>query len=273
MCVDKKQYWEDYTEYFERKVMQAKNIEIETKQRILDDTAIASYAEKLCLQPDEMFLDFGCSFCRFYPYYKKIVEGRDNYFGTDIAKTPLLKAEKIYPELKQRKALKEMDGLHIPYGDNAFDKILCYGVFDACNQEFILFELLRVLKPDGMILITGKNINYNSDDEEAMIAEVNARKNGHPNFFTDVSSLIGQLKKMNVVINESNYYLYRGDFTEGSYITELPEYFYEWSLVLKKTKGSIIDKFTCFSQEFSHTFLEKQQKTKNRVINNAISQV
>ena len=74
-----------------------------------------------------------------------------------------------------------------------FDKIVCYGVFDACFQENAICEMLRILKAGGELLITGKNRYYNEDDGQAIIAEEAARKKGHPNYFTDVNYMLKQL--------------------------------------------------------------------------------
>ena len=37
---------------------------------------------------------------------------------------------------------------------------MCFSVFDACSQEETIKELLRILKKDGLILLTGKNNEY-----------------------------------------------------------------------------------------------------------------
>lgn len=86
------------------------------------------------------------------------------------------------------------DGVMPPlFEDESFDVIVCMGVFDCCDQEVTLKELLRVLKVNGKLLTSGKNKNYFGNDNPAWIAEVNARKKGQPNSFTDVRNILEQL--------------------------------------------------------------------------------
>ena len=131
-------------------------------------------------------------------------------------------------------------------------RIIFFGVFDACNQEIVIQELFRVLKTDGILLVTGKNNKYFEDDEDAFIAEVNARKKGHPNYFTDVYNFVNQLQQHNVKILEEYYFLRRGDFPKNQAICVLPERFYEWALLVKKTKKYMNYEYEKFSYKYSN---------------------
>ena len=58
------------------------------------------------------------------------------------------------------------------------------------EQEKALREQNRILKNGGALLITGKNKDYEADDEKAFTAETNAASKGFPNHFTDVYGLM-----------------------------------------------------------------------------------
>jgi hypothetical protein len=161
-------------------------------------------------------------------------------------------------DLRQEQ-LKETDGSRIPYEDNFFDKVVCYGVFDACNQEQILGELLRVAKVGGTIFLTGKNYNYYDDDDAAFVAEVNARKKGHPNSFTDVNLMIKELEEQGMDILAAYFFLRRGDVQRDCYVTERREEpFYEWQIIIRKNVDSG-GMFKRFSDKFSETFRRKER--------------
>lgn len=245
-----KQYWNDYVSYWENKVEEA-NTEKKTPNITSDDIILETYFNKIKLDGTDVILDYGCGSGRLYPIYNKAKSKKDNYYGIDISKVSLEHAQKKYEGLELGRNLKEFDGLHIPFEDSSFDKIVCFGVFDACIQEVIIKELFRVLKPEGILLLTGKNDKYCDDDKEAIIAEINSRKKGHPNYFTNLPELMKQLKEHNVEIAETYYFLYRGDFPQNKVILEMPEVFYEWALLLRKTKQYKDYDYIKFSDEFS----------------------
>lgn len=201
--------------------------------------------EGLCIKGTDKLLDYGCGFGRFYP----VLSGKCDYFGIDISKAMIDRFIQDHPEAATNLSVSE--GEHLPFQDGFFDKIVCFGVFDACYQKEALNEMLRVTKVGGMILITGKNTKYFSDDEEASIAEEAARAKQHPNYFTDVR----KMKKMvspGVEFVQERYFLRRGDFGENRYITDMPERFYEWVMVLRKKKDIIIKE--SFSDMYSETW-------------------
>ena len=251
-----KAYWENYVSYWKDKVCMA-NENGKANDKTIDDAILMNYIKKLNLDSRDVFLDFGCGFCRSYPCYREIVGETDCYYGVDITEAPLRLAEELYPVLKNNERLKTYDGILIPYDDESFDKIICFGVFDACNQEVILKGLLRILKVNGELLLTGKNNLYNKDDEGAYIAEINARKKGHPNYFTDVKKMSILLEESGIAIKESFFFEKRGDFPNNRYCTNMPDIFYEWAFILKKSKSDMkicTMKNLNFSSEYSKTY-------------------
>lgn len=250
-----KEYWEDYASYWEAKVGDANQKEHDTADKTIADELAAHYVGKLKVQETDKFLDFGCGFCRIYPYYKKTTKCSAGYIGIDIAKAPLQRAMQEYPELTAYQLL-ETDGLYIPLEDGIIDRAICFGVFDACNQEVILRELLRVMKPGGKLLFTGKNAYYQKKDVAALTAEINARKKGHPNYFTSVPDMLKQLQNRSIQIEESYYFLKRGDFPNNQFYTEMPNEFYEWAFLVQKQEAYSDAAFTKFSDAFSDTYKE-----------------
>lgn len=153
--------------------------------------------------------------------------------------------------------LKETDGITIPWKDNMFDKAICYGVFDACDQEKTLAELMRVLKQGGQLYITGKNYNYCDDDNEAYVAEVNARKKGHPNSFTNLKEMISQLQNQGAIIRQKFLFERRGDAVNDRVADIcLEDKFYEWQIIVEKAADNMFV-FEKFSDLYSDTFRNK----------------
>lgn len=247
-----KEYWNEYVAYWEHRVEEANNKK-EVKDKTSDDTLLEIYYKKMNVRKNDIFLDYGCGSGRLYKSYRREFGSDNNYYGVDISGVCLQHAEKAYDELKIGENIREIDGLHIPFNNGTFDKIICFGVFDACNQEKIIKELLRVLKVGGTLLLTGKNNQYFSDDQAAAIAETNARKKGHPNYFTDVHGFIKQLTGHGVQIQDSYYFLRRGDFSIDKYEKTIPDIFYEWALFLSKQEENLKE-YQQFSNIYSRTF-------------------
>ncbi|MBD5549019.1 MAG: class I SAM-dependent methyltransferase [Lachnospiraceae bacterium] len=245
-----KEYWNDYVTYWENRVKDT-NEGKEVKDKTNDDSILEAYFEKLDVKKDEVLLDYGCGSGRLYTIYNKEYGKGDNYFGIDVSGVCLEHAQEKNKRLSIGKNLKEFDGLHIPFNDSYFDKIICFGVFDACNQEKVIEELFRVLKKGGRLLITGKNNKYYEDDKAALVAEVNARKKGHPNYFTDVHDFTIQLKQHNVKVLEKYYFLRRGDFPRNQAVQEIPEIFYEWAYIMEKTDQYKDYEYQKFSDKYS----------------------
>ncbi len=261
---ERREYWEDYVEYWNNKVAQANDIYNKEKDKTVNDEIIYQAFDLLEVEQDEKILDFGCGFCRLYPHVK---EKKVDYYGVDIAKRPLDYALSLYPELKDNLKVTLED--IIPYEENSFKKIICFGVFDACVQEKTIQEILRVLEFGGRALITGKNNSYYEDDEAALIAEEKAREKNHPNFFTDLKHLFHQLEEKNVKIRKVRYFKRRGDTTRNQYVQEAPEYFYEYFIIIEKSKASIGSSFKKFSYEYSETFKSVNIYKVKNVIDNS----
>ena len=267
--MDRKQYWNrDYVNYWKEVTDDANEkgaITTVPKEQAGDykvpgERMLINLFEIIKADKGEKLLDYGCGFGRFYPYLSE----RSDYYGIDISQAMIEECQRCYPRAKERFLAAE--GEELPFSDDVFSKIICFGVFDACDQERALKEMIRVCKIGGEILITGKNINYYADDKQALIAEEAARKKGHPNYFTDVKEMLRQVAN-NVEVIEARYFLKRGDFAQDRYVNDMPKEFYEWALVLRKIGCNSPVKFKKFSDEYSNTWkklMENQRVAEGR---------
>lgn len=260
--MDRKEYWNnDYMEYWKKATEDAEGHESERSglkklsgndYKTPDVEVMTSLFQLIPYRKDDKLLDYGCGFGRFYTWFSQ----KCVYFGIDISEAMIRECISRYPEAKDSFLVAE--GEKLPFRDGYFNVIICNGVFDACYQEKALSEMLRTLADEGYLLISGKNYNYFEDDKEAIIAEENARKKGHPNYFTNVKSMLSQIDN-NVTITTEKYALRRGDYAKNIFQTTLPDVFYEYVLILrKKRKEKIV--FETFSDEYSLTYRKLMNK-------------
>lgn len=254
--MDRKEYWnETYMKYWNSVTDDANqegsqteiSKETEGDCKAPGERCLTAFFEILQSKKEEKLLDYGCGFGRFYPYFSE----KSEYYGIDISHAMIEECQRRYPHARARFLVAE--GENLPFAGGFFDEIVCFGVFDACYQEHALEEMMRVCKVGGKILITGKNINYFVNDEQAVTAEEAARKKGHPNYFTDVKKMLQQLHGF-VDIVESRYFAYRGDFATATYANAMPEEFYEWGIIFRKVANSASLKLEKFSDEYSNTW-------------------
>lgn len=261
---DRQAYWDNYINYWQKRVADS-NAPSNNADKMPDDRIMASYITWLvdvisdkkhgAKQGQRIsILDYGCGFGRAYPYFENLDCA---YSGCDIASSCIAYMSEHYPSAQCKKLLKHDV---IPFSDECFDGVFCYGVFDACFQHITLEQILRVLNIGGIALITGKNNNYFPTDELALNAEIGARKNKHPNFFTDTRLMIEQLQARHVKILQSRFFLHRADNATDSFVHEMPEQFYTYALLIQRTKQSILTPFCNFSHTHSKTFLNHVPK-------------
>ncbi len=256
--MDRKEYWnQEYTKYWKAATTEA-NSEgavshikktTEGDYKTPGEEVMIRFFETLQYEKTDRLLDYGCGFGRFYPFFGT----RTDYYGIDISQSMIDECVRRFPESAGKFTVAE--GEELPFADNYFDKIICFGVFDACYQESALSQMLRVCRTGGTILITGKNTRYHANDEQAHIAEEAARGKGHPNYFTDLSNMEEQLKPY-VTFKQRRYYAYRGDFANDCYTDVMPERFYEWALVLEKKRHASAA-FEPFADAYSDTWRAK----------------
>jgi ubiquinone/menaquinone biosynthesis C-methylase UbiE len=177
-----------------------------------------------------VLLDVGCAWGRMFPlYFARDVE----VIGVDISAAMIEAARRSHGADARVRQLIVSPAEAIPLADRSVDNLACLAVFDATYQERALAEFLRVLRPGGLLLLTGKNGNYPADDEAALAAEIGARRKGHPNFFTDVPLLLRLLERDGQRVERRFFFRRRGDFARFEHATEMPERFYEWLIAVR----------------------------------------
>ncbi|HCB35033.1 MAG: hypothetical protein A2W52_01065 [Candidatus Taylorbacteria bacterium RIFCSPHIGHO2_02_49_25] len=258
--MNRKDYWNrSYLEYWKRRVAESGK-EGETSNVISgdakteDDAVYEFIFEKHPMQKGSV-LDVGCAWGRMFPVFKKL---RQRITGVDISRAMIEEARKDFAGDTSVEGLYEAPAEELPFPDGKFDNVACLAVFDATFQDKALYEFLRVLKTNGMLYLTGKNDAYEDDDALALNAEEGARKKNHPNYFTDTKAMLRQLEKQGQKIIASYFFPRRGDFGKLNYVTDMPQKFYEYFLVVRKKASS--KPFKPFSDSMSKTFRTEQQK-------------
>ena len=256
VVMNRSDYWNDkFVKYWDSWINQPENSWINEKsQQKFRPSVFEALVDKINLNSDHTLLDAGCGFGQNLSFLKSQVH---KIYAIDIS---IEMANRVRSnQCNDIKMLGVAEAERLPFISNFFDRIICFGVFDALNQKEALFEFSRILKLNGRLLITGKNYYYHQDDYEALEAEQNARDQGHPNFFTDCRKLLENLNRFGFVLNDIRFFSRRGDFSNYNYIDSSPsDPFYEYSMIVEKknldsyNEGSIEIAF-----EYSQTFLKK----------------
>lgn len=234
---ERRDYWnEKYRDYWMQRVAESNTTHESLSQLNKNDKLTASDAVYLdtiqCLEisPGATVLEMGCGFGRSIPYLQSIA-GRLQ--AIDISEAMIQSAREKYGHCKNVE-FHVSEAERTPFADQTFDQIVCFGVFDAVFQSETLVEMNRITRTGGRILITGKNNNYFDDDEEATIAEIRAREKKHPNFFTDVATLLEKQGSFGYRAVKSRYFLRRGDLSASRFQQTPPKQFYEYLLIFEK---------------------------------------
>ncbi|MEM9363000.1 MAG: class I SAM-dependent methyltransferase [Bacteroidota bacterium] len=115
----------------------------------------------LDIQKKNRILEIWPGHCAHLPQVMKQASGL-RYFGLDISQTMIENAKKINGiSVSGRKALfRSHDGVNIPYVNEFFDRIVTINTIYLWQQpKRFLNELYRVLKPEGICVITFVNAN------------------------------------------------------------------------------------------------------------------
>lgn len=113
------------------------------------------------VKESDKILDLGCGNGRFYEYLKK-----SNYVGVDPSSELIKICKNSYPEANFIVA----SGDNLPFKDNLFDKIFSIAVLHHIPSEKLrksfLLEVKRVLKKDGIFILTVWNLKEKSKGEK-----------------------------------------------------------------------------------------------------------
>jgi len=248
----RKQYWnETYVEYWRERVAEAG---VGDSELVSGDARTSSDDVLTRLINDTKFLDgnildVGCGWGRFFQLY--IDEGL-TVSAVDISTAMVQAATEEWGEQPGIDRIQEATAEELPFESGMFNNLICIGTYDATYQNKAMNEFLRVTKPGGQICFSGKNTNYHLDDKAAHAAEVGARSKGHPNYFTRTHDLIADLEKHGHEVVKSYFFERRGDLSEMNYQATMPDYFYEYFLVIKR--GHDVGTIDAHYDEYSEAF-------------------
>jgi SAM-dependent methyltransferase len=246
--MDRKRYWDDaYLSYWDELTAQSEHA---TSARSTAGVAVFERCFALS-RPcrGERLLEVGIGFGRLVPSF---VAAGLSICGIDISTAMIAEAQRRHGAKIEALAEAEVEAL--PFAPAAFDLVVCWGVFDACFQHRALPEMARVLDVRGRLLVSGKNDDYHDDDQEAFIAEVNARAKGHPGYFTRFGRLLESLPALGLERIESLAFERRGDLALGRPAAAVPARFYEYLLACRKVGPGTATLPEDLSDSFSRTF-------------------
>lgn len=237
MAMERKEYWnKEYFEYWKKRVDEA-NAPTGSESKIVpgdkintSDQNYFSAIDLLNINAGASLLEMGCGFGRSIPHLYRYTH---NILAIDISAEMVDNARQLCSQYKGVQ-FRVADAEYFDCPSDSFEYVVCFAVFDALFQRDAILKMNVLLKPHGKVLLTGKNDDYFEDDNEALTAEANARVKGHPNFFTDVRSLLDNLHLLGFELIRARYFLRRGDFNLDKYVTRYPDRFYEYLLVCEK---------------------------------------
>ncbi len=112
------------------------------------------FVEQL-VEKEDVILDLGCGNGIFFPFIRKKVK---NYFGVDISSNLITLAKKTFLEGN----FQVTPFLSLPFPSKFFDKVFCFAVLHHIPSKTFrikfLKEIKRVLKPDGILILTVWNL-------------------------------------------------------------------------------------------------------------------
>jgi 2-polyprenyl-3-methyl-5-hydroxy-6-metoxy-1,4-benzoquinol methylase len=122
------------------------------QEKVLQAKYLLTKISFLKFQKSENILDVGCGIGMLGNQIKR--KFKVNVFGVDSNRQAISEAKKLGVNAK----LADIEG-RLPYEKAFFDKIFCVQVIEhIVNPDAMLQEIRRVLKKDGMLIITTPNL-------------------------------------------------------------------------------------------------------------------
>lgn len=124
----------------------------------LYDLAFERIVQSLAPAPNATILDAGCGYC-FHAV--RLAKGGLRVTGVDFSKAALREARTTIKRagFSDRIQIQQGDLLELPFADASFDYVHCWGVLMHIPEiEKALAESIRVLKPDGKLIVMENNM-------------------------------------------------------------------------------------------------------------------
>jgi SAM-dependent methyltransferase len=222
-------YWNaEYVEYWKRRSRDAEAHPLDPKE-VPGSAVYEAMIDALEPEYGEVVLDLGIGFGRMVPAFRRRGLG---VVGVDVSLQMLRCAVR---DFSGKCALLLADGHQLPLRAGSVDLVFCWGTFDTFHDQALgVREMVRVLRPGGRLLVTGKNSSYCPDDQEARIAAEAAARKGHPNFFTDYDGLLQWTADAGARHLKTFFCKYRGDLSQNKTLEHRPDCFYEYVFIAEK---------------------------------------
>jgi ubiquinone/menaquinone biosynthesis C-methylase UbiE len=247
-------YWDEtYLRYWQERTAHPNDGRASTDCAPADVRLFEEYLENLPLKPGDKVLDVGIGFGRLVPSF---VRRGALVYGVDISPQMIAEARRQVGGNVAELCVSAVEEL--PHADCSVDHVICWAVFDACDQGEALWQMARVLRPGGWLLVSGKNDDYQDDDELAYVAEINARAKGHSNFFTNVPKLLVAMQAVGMREKCTFYFARRGDFSENRFSRVPPARFYEYAIICVKERHLETRRELDVAHLLSRTYLRRQ---------------
>jgi SAM-dependent methyltransferase len=166
--------------------------------------------DRLGVRSGDRVLDLGCGFGRHaYEAARRGAEvialdaGRDEVEGVAATFAAMEEAGELDP-LRVRVGAIQGDGLHLPFADGTFDRVICSEVLEHIPEDTTaMAELARVLRPGGTMAITVPRfgpelINWALSDEYHNVP------GGHVRIYRR-SILFGRLESQGLEVTGTGY--------------------------------------------------------------------
>lgn len=215
-----------------------------------DVDVILRYVRFLHVSPEDRLLEVGCGLGRI------LKELHDAYgvrpYGIDLSSKIIDAARLRVGPLSADLTVARAE--QIPFADEFFDKVLCWGTFDLTEQAQALREMTRVTRVGGRLATTGKNDDYLDDDVDALRAEVASRQKGIPGQFSDFNAMIEVALTLGLRPVEERFFERRGDFMNDRFLPHQPSRFYEYFVLFEKIHATRPVQVPAISAPASKTF-------------------
>lgn len=229
---------------------------VEKDTKVLSTRGLNQLLGFVPITAGQRVLDIGCGFGRTFPYLLSL--------GTEVVGIdPSVHMLKMLPDslrYDERVRFLQAEAEHLPFADGTFDHLVVIGAFDEFEQHVALSEMLRVCRPDGYLFFSGKNSSYCGDDEEALIAERNARRKGFPNHFTNFDALTNAFEPA-AKISTALYFVKRKDLAPLRYVQTRPSHFYHYLILVRRSSQPAYKIAKPITSEVSSTWEKLYGKT------------